>query len=120
MEESVAILLKATAIGLSKGSCERIDEWVSRQLLERQAEYRGKPHVLQGYLRQIVQRKKFKRPNLSLYLEVIEAYQKEMQEREETQEIVKRALYVIEDNLRAGVEEYEGDRAKLAEIVARD
>lgn len=43
-----------------------------------------------------------------------------MQEGKETQEGLKRALYAIEDNLRAGVDEYEGDRVKLAEIVARD
>ena len=66
--------------------------------------------MLQGYLKQIVQRKKFKKPNLSLYLEVIDVYYKLMQENKETQEAVKRALYVIEDNLRAGVAEYDTDR----------
>jgi hypothetical protein len=75
---------------------------------------------LQAYLKQIVQRKKFKKPNLTLYLEVIDLYYRQMQENKETQEGVKRALYAIEDNLRAGVAEYDGDREKIADIIARD
>ena len=67
-----------------------------------------------------MQRKKFKKPNLSLYLDVIDLYYKEMQENKKTQEGVKRALYTIEDNLKAGVADYDVDRQKIAEIVARD
>jgi hypothetical protein len=109
IEEAVTILKEATSIGLNKGT-ERLDEWVSGCLLARSDEFTQKPYVLQGYLKQIVQRKKFKKPNLSLYLEVIDVYYKLMQENKETQEAVKRALYVIEDNLRAGVAEYDTDR----------
>ena len=119
VEEAVTILKEATSIGLNKGS-ERLDEWVSRCLISSSDEFRQKPYILQGYLKQIVQRKKFKKPNLSLYLDVIDLYYKEMQENKKTQEGVKRALYTIEDNLKAGVADYDVDRQKIAEIVARD
>ena len=119
LEEAVTILKESTAIGLNKGS-ERLDEWVSRSLITRVDEFSQKPYVLQAYLKQIVQRKKFKKPNLTLYLEVIDLYYSVMQESKETQEGVKRALYAVEDNLRAGVAEYDGDRQKIAEIVGRD
>lgn len=115
----MTILKESTAIGLNKGS-ERLDEWVSRSLVTRVDEFSQKPYVLQAYLKQIVQRKKFKKPNLTLYLQVIDLYYSVMQESKETQEGVKRALYAVEDNLRAGVAEYDGDRQKIAEIVARD
>ena len=119
VEEAVTILKEATSIGLNKGS-ERLDEWVSRCLISSSDEFRQKPYILQGYLKQIMQRKKFKKPNLSLYLDVIDLYYKEMQENKKTQEGVKRALYTIEDNLKAGVADYDVDRQKIAEIVARD
>ena len=120
VEEAVTILKEATSIGLNKGS-ERLDEWVSRCLISSSDEFRQKPYILEGYLKQIMQRKKFKQPNLSLYLDVIDLYYKEMQENnKETQEGVKRALYTIEDNLKAGVADYDVDRKKIAEIVARD
>ena len=83
MEEAVTILKEATSIGLNKGS-ERLDEWVSRQLISRIDEFKEKPYILQGYLKQIVQRKKFKKPNLSLYLDAIDLYYKEMQASKET------------------------------------
>ena len=119
VEEAVTILKEATSIGLNKGS-ERLDEWVSRCLISSSDEFRQKPYILEGYLKQIMQRKKFKKPNLSLYLDVIDLYYKEMQENKKTQEGVKRALYTIEDNLKAGVADYDVDRQKIAEIVARD
>ena len=119
VEEAVTILKEATSIGLNKGS-ERLDEWVSRCLISSSDEFRQKPYILEGYLKQIMQRKKFKKPNLSLYLDVIDLYYKEMQENKKTQEGVKRALYTIEDNLKAGVADYDVDRKKIAEIVARD
>lgn len=119
VEEAATILKEATSIGLNKGS-ERLDEWVSRCLISSSDEFRQKPYILEGYLKQIMQRKKFKKPNLSLYLDVIDLYYKEMQENKKTQEGVKRALYTIEDNLKAGVADYDVDRQKIAEIVARD
>ncbi len=43
-----------------------------------------------------------------------------MRDDKDAKEFLKKALYVIEDNLRPGNPEYEEDRTKFAAIVDRD
>jgi hypothetical protein len=101
-----------TEFNLNKGS-ERLDEYMSMKLLEKAAEYKKKVYVLNIFIKSIIQRKKFKKANLTGYLAVIEEYFDVLMTDESAAQSVKRALYVIEDNLKPGNKDYDSDRDRL-------
>jgi hypothetical protein len=83
-------------------------------------QYLKKPHVVRNYLLSILQRKKFKKSNLSAYLSLLDVYFEVIISNEDTTNIMKRVLYLIEDNLKAGDSEYDEERAKLTKLVNRN
>ena len=101
-----------TEFNLNKGS-ERLDEYMSMKLLEKAAEYKKKVYVVNIFIKSIIQRKKFKKANLTGYIAVIEEYFDVLMTDESAAQSVKRALYVIEDNLKPGNKDYDSDRDRL-------
>ena len=101
-----------TEFNLNKGS-ERLDEYMSMKLLEKAAEYKKKVYVLNIFIKSIIQRKKFKKANLTGYIALIEEYFDMLMTDESAAQSVKRALYVIEDNLKPGNKDYDSDRDRL-------
>jgi len=53
MEECVLILREGTIVGLHKGT-EKLDEYVSTNLIEKFEEFKEKPYVLSQYLLSII------------------------------------------------------------------
>ena len=119
LEEISVMLKKMTEFGFYQGS-ERLDEYEALKFIELKDQYLKKPHVVRNYLLSILQRKKFKKANLSAYLSLMDVYFEVIISNEDTTNIMKRALYIIEDNLKAGDAEYDEERAKLTKLVNRN
>ena len=97
-----------------------LDDMVSQRILENFEEYSEKPDVLRGYLNSIIYRKKFKLSVVKNGLNFIETYFDRMKQDEILGDLLKKALFAIEDNLIPGDESYESEREKLARIINKN
>lgn len=119
LEETSLILKELTMIGVNKGT-EELDAHFRTRLLSKVEEYKQKPYVLHNYLVSIIQREKFKKEMVHGFLVVIETFFDTMAAYKECSYELKRALYIIEDNLRPGHPDWEEERQMLAGLVNKN
>jgi len=119
LEETSVILKEMTMIGVNKGT-EGLDAHFRERLLREVEGYKEKPYVLHNYLISIIQREKFKKEMVHGYLTVIKTFFDSLVAYKDCSYELKRALYIIEDNLKPGLPEWEEERQMLIELVTKN
>jgi len=116
LEEATFVLQLATQLGILKGS-ENLDAHVREGLLADPDSYSEKAFVIESYCNAQIARKKLKREHLHEFLQIINLYVDVMKGDENCQVVLRKALYVIEDNMKPGNEQYDEDRRLLERLV---
>lgn len=109
LEEACFVLQLANQLGLLKGS-ENLDAHVREGLLADPDSFSEKAFVLESYVNTQIARRKLKREHMHEFLQIINLYVDVMKVDENCQVALRKALYVIEDNMKPGNAQYDEDR----------